>query len=415
MFLKKIALKDFKGFDDLNVSFENDLGTVRKQTILLGQNGTGKSNILKAIAIVSAGSESFVELINDTSEWVKYGKKEAKIEAVLVTQDNQERKIALRIPMKANRNELLKLNRNSLELLDAAIAHTERNYFVAAYGASRRNTRQAEFTSSKERYRISNRSASVFSLFNPDSQLVSLTSWAMNAEYKGGKSQIKIIEQTLNYFLEGFKFHGIDKLNKTLLFKEGKSILSLEQLSDGYQNMAAWIGDLLYRLTETFGDQKTPLNARGILLIDEIDLHLHPRWQRKLLDFIHLKLPNMQLIATTHSPLTAQQAAEGELYALQKEDYKISLVAFAGNPQNMLVHQLLLSPVFGVETDESFEVQKKKESYQLMKNKSGKSTLDKKNLKKMGEELRNIPERPLTMMTATRHNDLLRKIESKLK
>ena len=72
-------------------------------------------------------------------------------------------------------------------------------------------------------------------------------------------------------FLPGISFHSIVRDKKQVLFETVDGIISLDQLSDGYQNMAAWIGDLLYRITETFRDYNNPLSARGVLLIDEID------------------------------------------------------------------------------------------------------------------------------------------------
>lgn len=417
MFLKKLTLQNFKGFDNLTLSFETATGNVRKQTLLLGQNGTGKSNVLKAIALVTSGSEAILDLLTNPDDWVKHGKKEAVITATLVTQKKEEREIAFRIQRGTTRQGLLKMNDQKLQELDRALMHTSRNYFVAGYGASRRHNPGTEFASSKERFQLSDRVASIYTLFNTDAPLNSLTSWAMNVDYSSKGAQLGVIKNTLNYFLEGFKFHSIDKKNKTLLFLEGKTLLKLESLSDGYQNVAAWVGDLLYRLTETFGDYKTPLKARGLLLIDEIDLHLHPKWQRRLLDFISDRLPNMQVIATTHSPLTAQQAAEGELFALRKENGVVELVPFVGNPQNLLVNQMLMSPVFGIETDESFEVQKMKSAYGRIKSKSksARTATEKTAMTKYKAALAALPERPNAITNAVKHNELLRKIESKLK
>ena len=415
MFLKKISLTNFKGFDEFELSFECDNNKVRKQTLLLGQNGTGKSNLLKAIAIITSGSEAVLDLLSSPDDWVKQGKDEAIISATLITQKKEEREISFRIKRGATRQDLLKLNDSSLQQLDEALMHTSRNYFVAAYGASRRHNPGTEFTSSKERFKISDRTANIYTLFNPDAQLNSLTSWAMNLDYSSG-GKLNVIKTTLNYFLEGFKFHSIDKKNKNILFSEGKNLLKLETLSDGYQNMAAWVGDLLYRLTETFNDYRSPLAARGLLLIDEIDLHLHPRWQRKLLDFINTKLPKMQVVATTHSPLTAQQTGEGELYALKKENGKVELVPFIGEPKNLLVNQMLMSPVFGLETDESFEVQQEKNKYKQLKDKpkARRTKKEEAELKDIKTKLVQLPERPLVIKNATKHNELLRKIESKL-
>ena len=81
-------------------------------------------------------------------------------------------------------------------------------------------------------------------------------------------------------------------------FQTMDGTVTLGELSDGYQNLAAWIGDLLYRITEAFAHHRQPLHARGLLLIDEIDAHLHPAWQRKLREFLTAKLPNFQIIAT---------------------------------------------------------------------------------------------------------------------
>ena len=86
--------------------------------------------------------------------------------------------------------------------------------------------------------------------------------------------------QALKDLLPGSRLTRIDRDQRELIFATRDGELPLDQLSEGYQNMAAWCGDLLYRITEVYKDYKSPLSARGLLLIDEIDLHLHPVWQR---------------------------------------------------------------------------------------------------------------------------------------
>lgn len=97
-----------------------------------------------------------------------------------------------------------------------------------------------------------------------------------------------------------------------------------------------------------------------MLLIDEIDLHLHPVWRRHLVDFLSSTLPNFQFIATTHSALTAQQSGEGELYVIRREGAEATptLVPFIGEPRKMMLHQLLMSPMFGLDSLESVEIEK---------------------------------------------------------
>lgn len=245
----------------------------------------------------------------------------------------------------------------------------------------------------------------------------SITSWAMSLDYRSNGKHLSTVRNTLNYFLDGFKFHSIDKKNKTLMFKEGKYLLKLEDLSDGYQSMTAWIGDLLYRVMEAFINYKDPLKARGVLLIDEIDLHLHPKWQRKLLDFVAARLPNFQLIATTHSPLTAQQADEHELYALCKDERKrVYLIPFVGSPKDLLINQLLMSPVFGLKSDEAYSIEKDKEEYLQLKAIKAKTPQQRKRFLILSNELKERPNsvRINSMLTPT-DRKLIMQLKSALK
>lgn len=243
-----------------------------------------------------------------------------------------------------------------------------------------------------------------------------LTSWVIDLDYRAGEEGIDIVREALNDFLPDTSFHSIDKDKKQVMFRTADGIIPLEQLSDGYQNMAGWIGDLLFRVTETFEDYKKPLEARGLLLIDEVDLHLHPRWQRKLIDFISNKLPNFQVVATTHSPLTAQQADTGELYALKRnENNVIEIIPFVGSPKTLLVNQLLMTPVFGLSTDESLEVERTKKEYDNLKSKGDNlSEEEKEKLQAAKTKLRKtLPKRRMPLTTG-KEMALLEKIESKL-
>lgn len=361
MFLKELELKNFKCHADLYLNFEaeNPNLPIRKTTFLLGENGTGKSALLKALALVTAGSSALGDILGVTDDWIKNGKNFCEISAVLRTADGEERAIKLRIERGFHLKEVIEHNRESLELIDRAIGHTDRNYFVAGYGASRRLNRE-NFSNQSSGFSTP-RAQNIQSLFNPDAGLISLTSWAMELDYSSEGKGLDAVKKALNSFLvDNVKFKSIDKKKKQLIFSTPDGEIPLNQLSDGYQNVAAWVGDLMYRINENFANFKEPLKARGLLLIDEIDLHLHPRWQRFLYNFLKMKLPNFQVIATTHSPLTAQQAYENELYALRRDGKKVELVPFVGAPNELLLHQILMSPVFGIESDESLKVEEAK-------------------------------------------------------
>ena len=78
----------------------------------------------------------------------------------------------------------------------------------------------------------------------------------------------------------------------------------MSALSDGLKLMA-WVGDLVTRLSQAFPNAENPLEQEGIVLIDEIDIHLHPTWQRQILSQLRRTFPKIQFIVTTHSPLVA--------------------------------------------------------------------------------------------------------------
>lgn len=105
-----------------------------------------------------------------------------------------------------------------------------------------------------------------------------------------------------------------------LVDKNGKTI-RLDRLSDGEKNMIAMIGDIARRLSISNPRMKNPLEGNGIVLIDEIDLHLHPAWQRVIISKLTEVFPNCQFIVTTHSPqILSHVKAEHIFLLVQKND-----------------------------------------------------------------------------------------------
>jgi predicted ATP-binding protein involved in virulence len=93
------------------------------------------------------------------------------------------------------------------------------------------------------------------------------------------------------------------KATVTLLLDKGEATLNINQLSDGERGILALVLDLARRLSQVNPHLEDPLQGRAIVLIDEIDLHLHPQWQRSIVQKLTTTFPNCQFIATTHSPL----------------------------------------------------------------------------------------------------------------
>jgi hypothetical protein len=411
-----------KCFDDLYLSFEAEMqaGSIRQWTLLLGENGTGKSTLLKAIALVTSGSDALSDLLTEPTDWIQYGKKECVISALLVTKKMEEKEITLSIQQEYSRSDVIIHNKESLQWLDKALKESARDYFLVGFGAYRHLSSNDSFLAKRSAF-LNVRAQSVATLFSPDATLNPLESWAMSLDYQH-ETGLDIVRDVLNDFLPDISFSRIDKQRGRLLFKTEDGIVPLRSLGDGYQSVAAWIGDLLYRVMQTYDtypaksdNHPSPLEASGLLLIDEVDLHFHPKWQQELFSFLSTRLPNFQLIITTHSPMIAQQVAPCDLYYVRRENSRIALEPFTGNPRSLLVNQMLMSEAFGVESDESWQLQEKKARYRELRDKEQLSTEEKERLDQLTVEL---SERPVggrsNLRLQEEEVELLRQIQQEL-
>ncbi|MEO6832025.1 MAG: AAA family ATPase [Chitinophagaceae bacterium] len=363
MILKTLSLHNFKCLSDIQFSFEKSPKELRKWTLIVGENGVGKTSLLEAIALLTAGKEAFsCAAANTEGLWLKAGTDSGNISATFSLGGKKEQSISLDLF-----NEVSpKTNEKSLAAAEEIIIKNQTEFLVVAYGATRRKSLgKMEVESGNIRWQ------NIQNLLRRESTLNPLTDWIFQLKKQKGEAGTDLAKEALHDFFPEISFHSLDTDNEQLLFQSEDGIFPLNQLSDGFQSMAAWIGDLLFRITNYTGNFTDPFDVPGLLLIDEIDIHLHPKWQRQLYNFISSWLPNFQIIATTHSALTAQQADTGELFALKRDENQIvRLLPFAGSPRTLLVNQLLMTPVFGLKTDESLAVEQAKDTYKSQKKKS---------------------------------------------
>lgn len=419
MFLRHLHLENIRSIEKLDLSF-NAQQAARNWTYLLGENGTGKSSILKAIGLVLAGSESIFELVGNPDDWIRLGMEEASIALEFSTQDGEMRHASVTFKRGSGTSQFVRTNGEALDQIDRAIFRSERNYFVVGYGVVRHalgpSVRGAAFESSSR----SPRTRAVATLFNVDTALVSLEGWAMDLEYRRGSDGLHAVRSALDKLLPDVHFQGIDRENRRLMFATPDGVLPLAALSDGYQAMAAWCGDLLFQITETFQDYKDPLKARGLLLVDEIDLHLHPVWQRRLVSFIRDTLPNVQVVVTTHSPLTIHQAGDGELFVLRRtgDGHGAALSAFEGAPNKLMLHQLLQSPLFGLETLDSPQTEAVRDELRSLKGvglETGAPNEEaQKRIGELERKLEDVPTWRQTRPGLERTNDVLEQVTREL-
>ena len=141
-----------------------------------------------------------------------------------------------------------------------------------------------------------------------------------NPNYLGNRA-VKAVSRALTTFLGGFENLRVQEEPLRLLVDKAGVTLDLSQLSDGERSFLAMICDLGRRLALANPRLDNPLNGAGVVLIDELELHLHPKWQREVSEKLRKTFPNIQFIATTHSPFVIQALRPGELINLDPKEF----------------------------------------------------------------------------------------------
>jgi len=203
------------------------------------------------------------------------------------------------------------------------------------------------------------------SLFSNSADLQDVQSWLLSADYaarrdvSGSERRLKRVEATLLALLPevtGFEVKedsGPDNdgfATPLIQAMTPYGPVPFSQLSLGYRTMIAWTVDLASRLFKRYPRSENPLHEPAVVLVDEVDLHLHPRWQRQLMVHLTERFPNTQFIVTAHSPLVVQAAENQNLALLRREGDHVVIDNDIDHIRGWRIDQVLTSDLFGLET-----------------------------------------------------------------
>jgi predicted ATP-binding protein involved in virulence len=187
--------------------------------------------------------------------------------------------------------------------------------------------------------------------------------------------------------------------------------LRIEQLSEGYKIVIAMVADLAARMAEANPWMENPLGSDGIVLIDEVDLHLHPKWQRSILQDLHRVFPNVQFLVTTHSPIIVIGAANiAQIVNLNASQDDADEIAPYISDSN--VGQVLLSNLFGMKSLQSPEWDSKIQERDQILAKQDLTTEDEARLALLDNEMKGLTS--LQDSNAIRSSQLLEKLAHQL-
>jgi hypothetical protein len=221
------------------------------------------------------------------------------------------------------------------------------------YGATRRVERLDTFDSGARLRARAARDLRVLSLFEEAFSLIPLGSWLPELK-KGNRGRYVQVEHLLDRLLKpgGYRFTGETSEGGDYLFDRGGMRVPFQSLSDGYRAFIGWVADLLYHVCSGAPSGKKLVEGRGIALVDEVDLHLHPRWQMQVIATIARALPNMQFIFTSHSPLVAGSLEWMNIITLKvnARTNRTTATRLKESIHGLDADQILLTDFFGLST-----------------------------------------------------------------
>lgn len=330
MYISRIRLENIRGFRELDLDLREPDGQPRRRTLIIGKNGTCKTTLLRAIALgLCDFSDASALLAEPIGDFVADGILPGKIRIDLVNGRESYYKVT-GIRREGGKDFAYSQDENWLT-----------GPFVCGYGAGRYGIGPE----TGRDYRVAD---SVYTLFDYRRTLLDPELTLRRLQDFLGSSRFEATIRGIKTAL------GLTPADKIRLSKGGGVELSgpsiggmirLEGWADGYRLTFSWLLDLYgWAMRADCIDEAG--DPHGILLIDEIEQHLHPSMQAEILPRISEAFPKMQLFATTHSPLVALDARPDELVVLRREGNHVvaetSIPDFTGySAEDMLADERL--------------------------------------------------------------------------
>jgi hypothetical protein len=361
MYLHELTVANLKLLRDMTIPFLHE-GQPRSWTVFVGENGLCKTSLLRAIALASTGPErgnqlgtSYISTMPDKrredaqvtieatfgfSERLHTAREYPGLSVKPFHPPLLESKLTTstrlgvlrgnsRFVDASSRDPLPEGTQKGIDPLQEARATGLRLWFVAGYGVSR-NIPQPMSTASRVYVPVLDRLQSLFDglpLIATDfvSRFDAETARAFGAELKKA-----FVDHELLPAVDDFLLMGRGGISDSKTFVEanrfamrlpsGEEIrIPALWMSQGYQSTIAWVVDLVAQYWSETGKQIPLDEIEGLVLIDEIDLHIHPTWQRGLIRALRHALPRVQFVATTHSPMVLPGLEPHEIFILEAE------------------------------------------------------------------------------------------------
>jgi small GTP-binding protein len=347
----------------------------RPTTLIVGENSAGKSTLLRCIAFAFLGPDLALLADGNPERYVRRGSKAGvgKIDVLFQLQlddrggNATDATFSVGIEVRANQRTFhvqdgpihwstsasTRAFPNAAPRMNWIRQHKyDRFGFACAYGALRNLSKQSELPTEIPDdllTRLMSLFRSSISLMDPD--LLDRLIRGANVKLSGGR-EVRFTRET-RYRIGQWLAELLPALQEGGELESSIAVhgvpVALTDLSDGYASVLAFAGHLLYHASLASGDwQRAPAEISGLILIDEIDLHLHPSWQRTVLPAIQRLLPKSQIITTSHSPFVVGSIGTDSVVVLRRDCDGIQVLTDFPSVEGWRADQIATSELFGL-------------------------------------------------------------------
>jgi len=389
MYLNKINIQNIRSISNFEMTFENPAGW----HVIIGDNGAGKSTIVRSIALGIIGPTDAKALRLNLNDWVQKSPDKISSIHLSVSKSDSDSKIGQSRPRVRPFDAVVSITKTegtgySLEGNKGApkdnIWSNANGWFSCAFGPFRR------FTGGEKEwmkvYYSDPRTAAHLSVFGEDVALTEAIDWLKDLHIKhlespSNSSNDKDPNFTILEYLKAFLNEGgllphgtkLESISSEgVFFIDGNGVVvDVTQLSDGYRSILSLTFELIRQLVRAYGAKPVFKNFEngnftvdlpGVVIIDEIDAHLHPTWQARIGQWFLSIFPQLQFIVTTHSPLICRAAEKGSIWRLKAPNSNLKSGRVTGIEEQRLIHGDLLdaygTELFGKDITQSQSGQK---------------------------------------------------------
>ncbi|HFV9295408.1 TPA: AAA family ATPase [Serratia fonticola] len=334
--LKTIEIRHFKGINRFSMNLKHsESKSLAPCTMLLGENATGKSSILQSIALTMMNQTQRKKLHLRYDDFIAR-------ERGGWTVDNIQPAM-IRLIFNDGSISTFRIDEDFNPSGEGA-----NNIVFLAYGA--RRFVEPRKRGGKRKSIVSN------TLFNPVALLSNPTGWLQECEEEVFLSVAKAMKEILALKQDDIIFRNEQN---HIMVRAHKRNTPLENMSDGYKALFYVAIDIMRHMLDRWDNLEY---ASGIVIIDEIETHLHPRWKMQVVGAFRRAMPGVQFIFTTHDPLCLRGMYDGEVHVLKRDEtHTITEEDDLPGFQGLRTEQLLTSEYFGLLSSNDPELERKLE------------------------------------------------------